>query len=450
MADNLDQLIARGPGQVDFSPLGDLFKDYQAAKIQAARSSLADAVGAGGVNGPDYDSAALHLLKAGDIQGASALANLAGAAQTRKLQLAQFNRPSFVPNIGNNAYGLPTPGFVNPNTQTGTPLNGGGGGGTGSPMNLSGIDPNKRGFDYLSQFPDEVQGAVRAYMAGGVLPSGNPRNNGIAAYAKQIAQKVANDVGNPDLADDTLYAERRRMRTDLGASGASSIGGIISNGKSAFEHLGTYSDALANIGNASYDFPGGSTIAAIQNYATNGPLASSATKAKITAANDAAQKYGAESTKFYAGTGGGEGERLMALKTNDPTKSSGEEMASYLETEKQLMLGRLQQKEAQISSTLGPDFLARHPVMTPDLQATISKIDANIARLRGQAPPSGAGGAPAGGTAPANATPAPLPKITTKAQVQDALDQARAAIAAGKDRGAVIQRLRQLGIEANP
>jgi hypothetical protein len=36
------------------------------------------------------------------------------------------------------------------------------------------------GDDYLKQFGPEVQGAVQAYMRGGVMPTGNPRNQGIA------------------------------------------------------------------------------------------------------------------------------------------------------------------------------------------------------------------------------------------------------------------------------
>lgn len=288
------------------------------------------------------------------------------------------------------------------------------------------VDHNAQGWDYLKQYPVEVEDAAKAYMGGGVMPTGNPRNQGIANVAKMAAQKVAADLGNPDLADDTLFSERRKMRTDLGSSSPNSIGGILSNGKSAFSHLANLSDKYAQLGNyGTGDTPAAGYLAEGANYVGNTLLASPHTLDKIQQVNDNALKYGQEATKFYAGSGGGEAERMAALKGVSPTHATSSEMAGFLQTEKELMMERLRQKEDQVRSTLGDHYLADHPVMTPDLQKTLGRIDANIAKLRGgaaaapqtvaqpQAPGQGQqpsqAAAPPAPTAPPQSAPAPAP-----------------------------------------
>ncbi len=248
------------------------------------------------------------------------------------------------------------------------------------------------GEEYLNQFSPEVKAAVKAYINGDVMPTGNPRLQGIAPFAKTVAQKYGQDLGIP--VSDATYASKRKMQMDIGSSSPNSIGGIISNGLSAFSHLANLSDKMVDLGNYNGpDVPGGGHLATIGNVAANVVAPSSATNAKIAAFNDNSLKYGQESTKFYAGTGGGEAERMHALSTLNPKTSSANEQAAFLETEKQLMLERLHQKEIQIENVLGPDYLKQHPIRTAELNATIAKIDANIAKLRGtnQAEPAAPG-----------------------------------------------------------
>ena len=87
MAD-IDDVIAQGPGRRDFSPLADMFAAWrqgaQARREDAladARASLPAVLGADGR--PDYGAAALHLLRAGDVHGATALAHVARAMAGR-------------------------------------------------------------------------------------------------------------------------------------------------------------------------------------------------------------------------------------------------------------------------------------------------------------------------------------------------------------------------------
>ncbi len=252
---------------------------------------------------------------------------------------------------------------------------------------VTAIDHSLSGDDYLNQFGPEVQSAVKAYMNGDVMPTGNPRAQTIASTAKIIAQKYGQDMGIP--VNDEIYAGKRKMITDLGATGNSSLGGVLSNGKSAFAHLANASDKLVDVGNYNGpNIPGGGIIASAGNLIGNF-AGTSATQGKIAAAKDNLMHYGQEATKFYAGSGGGEGERLAALRNNNPATASGNEQAAFLQTEKELMLERLGEKESQISSVLGPQYLVDHPVRTPDFQNSIAKIDANIAKLRGVAPQAG-------------------------------------------------------------
>lgn len=236
----------------------------------------------------------------------------------------------------------------------------------------------------LNNDEKSVLSAAQAYMEGGVMPTGNPRNLTIATHAKVVAQRVAAELGEPHLADDALYPARRKMQVDLASSGNSSIGGIISNGKSAFDHLanlGTQFVRLNNAGSASDWTP--AFIKQGANWVEN-TLGTPETKGKLQAVEDNALKYGQESTKFYSGSGGGEGERTMALRTVAGKGTTGTEQAAYLKTERDLMLGRLHEKENQIRDTLGSRYLSNHPVNTPELARTVAKIDNQIRLLRGE------------------------------------------------------------------
>lgn len=266
---------------------------------------------------------------------------------------------------------VPGKGFVKPEDAPGAP---GGGGGLG--------DMSKTGPEYLATVPKAQAGILQGMVDGTIQPPSS------FALAKPYWQGMLAAAKNLDPSfDANTWTSRHKMSSDMAASGNSSMGGILSNGKSAFKHLAEYTESASDLGNASHDFPGGGGIATAQNYLTNNPvMASSATRAKIGAINTNLGHFGQEATKFYSGTGGGVEERMNALKEMNPETKSSEEMASYAEKEKGLMLDRLHEKESQIRDTMGDAYLQKHPVFTPDLQRDIARIDANVARLRGSAP----------------------------------------------------------------
>ncbi len=277
---------------------------------------------------------------------------------------------------GQTPLGAETYSVFNQNTGELKPVNGD----QNNSQNAGLGNMSQQGPEYLATLPPQVRGTVQAMVEGRQAP---PSSFALSKPYWQSMIAAARNV-DPNF-DEATWKSRAQMAGDLGKSGANSIGGIISNGKSAFEHLANLSDKAADLGNYNGpNIPGGSLIASAENYLGNGPLSNSSQSAKVTAFNDNALKYGQEATKFYAGSGGGEAERMAALKTLNPKSSSANDQAAFLETEKQLMLGRLKQKEDQVRDVLGPAYLAAHPVMTPDLQATIARIDANVAKLRGQ------------------------------------------------------------------
>jgi hypothetical protein len=295
-----------------------------------------------------------------------------------------------------NILGVDVPYWSNPNAQTLTPAQ------PGSRSESAGGGAPE---DILAAAEKEMPGVsnrvAQLYRGEGGFP--NARTNKIDAVAMNVIQQI-----HPDW-NAELFKQKNTMRNDLAKSSAGTIGGILSNGKSAFEHLANLSGSLAGLGNVSGpDVPGGAHVGAVGNFIGNVAIPTPETKGKIAGANANALKYGQESTKFYAGTGGGEAERMNALRAMDPRSTLATEQAGFLEAEKELMLGRLRQKEAQVRSVLGDDYLEKKPIMDNELQGFIKKIDDNIAKLRGTAP-AATSSAPAGG-APATAPTAPQTK----------------------------------------
>lgn len=265
-----------------------------------------------------------------------------------------------------------------------TPALGGAGGGGGSPGSsilapgVPQFNDSLTGQERFNQYHPDIQATAKQYLNGDQIPTGNPRIQGIMPFAKTVATRYASDMGIPF--SDNIYQAKRKMQTDLAASGNSTMGGILANGKSAFGHLALAAEDSVGLGNASSPIP---HLDSLKNYTGNVLLPSSATKGKLAAARDSLGKFGTESTKFYAGTGGGVEERTAALKNNNPDTASGEQQASFFETEKRLMLERLDQKEAQIKDVLGEQYLKDHPVRDKLFDRNLARVDSAIAKLRG-------------------------------------------------------------------
>ena len=278
------------------------------------------------------------------------------------------------------------------------------------------VDPNLSGWDYAKQYPVEVQDAARSFMDGRTMPTGNPRNQGISTMAKMVAQKVATDLGRPELADDTLYPQRRQMQVELAKTTApQALGGQITFGGTALGHLAQYATDLADLHN-------------VNGYITNlghginwlsslGPEQAG----KINKAGEDAQHYGQEITKFYGGGPGGEGERNRFLAVSDPATKTPQELAGIVRGERDLIPERYAQIRANIDNILGPDAAAK-ALARLDTQTSMDKINRALANLDPTGPEATA---LRSGSSPAPAAAPSTQKFATPADVH-------AAVAAGK------------------
>jgi hypothetical protein len=332
------------------------------------------------------------LVRAG-VDPATAQAAALNPEILKTIAAAHFDtKPQFT-QIGEDMFGNKQYGFVQPNQLKVTPAGGGGTGGAGQGAGgylapgVTQVDQGKSGDDYLAQFSPEVQAAVKAYVGGESMPTGNPRK-GFTQAVKMIAQKYGQDIGLP--ADDTTFAARRQMRNQLSSGGPSSLGGQINVGNTALGHLADLSRKALDLGNVDVG------IAPLSHAINAARGLTSDQSAKLEALKAAAQHYGQEVTKFYAGSPGGVAERDRFMEAISGAKTP-QELAAVIATEAELMHSRLTSLESQIKGTLGP-MADKYPAVRPESQKALEMIDANVSRLKGGAP-----------TPSAQSTPLPKP-----------------------------------------
>jgi len=287
---------------------------------------------------------------------------------------------------GTDAMGNESYGFVNDREQTvnGKKI------GTGDNQANAGflasgvkqMDSSLTGQDYLKQFSPEVQAAVQNYIEGKSTPTGNPRK-GFTQTVKMIAQKVGADTGQQ--VDDTTFAARRQMRNQLSSSAPSSLGGQINIGNTAAGHLADLTQRALELGN--YD----TGIAPLSRIVNDVRGLGTEQAAKMEALKGAAQHYGQEITKFYAGSPGGVAERDRFIESVNGARSP-KELAAILATEGELMRSRLDALGGQIKGVLGDEGTKQYPVLRPDGEVALRKVEENVSKLKGgteAAKPSG-------------------------------------------------------------
>lgn len=275
-------------------------------------------------------------------------------------------------------------GFVNELDQTinGKPIGASGAGGqTTAGLLAPGVanyNPNLSGNDYLAQFSPEVQAAVKSYINGDVLPSGNPRQQGIASQAKTIAQKYGADMGIP--VSDALYAEKRKYRTELGSNSANTAGGQAKAFNQGISHLSDLADKLEKLDNS--NGLGIPLLAQGVNAARQG--LSTEQSAVADEAKSLGQTVAGEVGKLFSGAaGGGVHERELTRERFDTVKSRPQ-LAAALRATIETMQGGLsaleQNRDRILGSNSGVDFVGE------DTRAKIAKIQGVIDRLEGKAP----------------------------------------------------------------
>jgi hypothetical protein len=358
------QSVLRGGGI--FSAMNGTYNDPKSIAQQNLKSQ--------------YDAIRQTLITNGEAPSAASskamLAVMNPEAGKTIISEALSNKEKFQA-TGEDGLGGKTYGFVNERDQTinGKPI-GADGSGSGGGLLADGvkkIDSSLQGKDYLDQFSPEVQAAVQNYVDGKSMPTGNPRK-GFTQTIKMIAQKYGADTGQS--VDDASYVARRTMRNQLSSSSPSSLGGQINIGNTAAGHLADLSEKAVALGNVDTGLaPLSTAVNAVRGLGTE-------QAAKIDALRGAAQHYGQEITKFYAGSPGGVAERDRFIEQVNGTKDP-QRLAEILSTEAELMRSRLTALGGQIQGVLGDEGAKQYPVMRPDGEAGLAKVAENVARLRG-------------------------------------------------------------------
>lgn len=275
-------------------------------------------------------------------------------------------------------------GFINEREQTidGKPIGAGGGpqsGGGGLLAPGAAYNPNLSGDAYMAQFSPEVQAAAKAYMNGDVLPSGNPRQQGIASQAKTIAQKYGADMGIP--VSDALYSEKRKYRTELGTNSPNSAGGQAKAFNQGISHLTSLADNLEKLDNSNglFDIPATAKIANSTSQAFSNKQSAISDEAKALG-----QTVAGEVGKLFSGSaGGGVHERELTRERFDTVKSKPQ-LAAALRATLETMDGGLKALEQRRDSVLGPNSGVE--LVSDATKANIAKIQGAIDRLEGKAP----------------------------------------------------------------
>lgn len=237
------------------------------------------------------------------------------------------------------------------------------------------LDPTLSGDDYLKQFSPEVQSAVKAYMNGDVMPSGNPRMQGMANQAKIIAQKYGADMGIP--VSDATYSQRRTYRSQLGSNSPASAGGQAKAFSQGIEHMGHLADTLEKLDNSN-----GLGIPVVANAVNSIRQGTSTDQAAIAdKASSIGQTLAGEVGKLFSGSAGGGVHERELTRERFSTVKSKPQLAAALEGTLEMMQGGLTALEQRRDEVMGPNSGIRF--ITPETETKIAQIRSAIERLKG-------------------------------------------------------------------
>jgi hypothetical protein len=280
--------------------------------------------------------------------------------------------------------------WTNPLTQSVTPAVPGGQGGasTTSSQLFDQIEAARQGGasqdDLLQMMPPSLRSGVGAMISGRDIPA----NLSMRGAARDLTVRLAHAI-DPTF-DETMIPGRIKFAQGMAETTPGSNGGqkILLN--TALQHAAEASDRLVELDNIS---GGVAPVGHAINYLGNQLPGAAGTK---TALSDIAAKLSGEVGKLYSGSsGGGEAERQATAgrfsAENLPTESIG-----ALQATKSLILDKLNSLQNQRDQVYGSKGERIYPLVDPQTQAALAKIDANIAKLQGNAP---AGQSSAAGTA---------------------------------------------------
>lgn len=195
------------------------------------------------------------------------------------------------------------------------------------------VDSSLAGDDYLKQFSPEVQAATKAYINGDVIPTGNPRQKGIANIAKTIAQKYGQDTGIE--VNDRTYAAKRQFQVDLSRTNPASAGGQRVAMQTGIEHLESLAKRIEDLGNK--DVLGIAPLGRLVNSARG---LQTEQAGKVNAVQQASQLFSAEIMKMYSGSQGGGVHERDDMRARFDAAKTPQELGQAIDTGLDLIAGR--------------------------------------------------------------------------------------------------------------
>lgn len=249
---------------------------------------------------------------------------------------------------------------------------------------VSNVDQSLTGDDYLNQFSPEVKAAVKAYINGDVMPTGNPRQKTISTFAKTIAQKYGQDTGTP--VSDALYSQRRMYRSQLGSNTPNSAGGQAKAFNQGIEHMDALASTLEGLKNSN-----GFGIPFVADAINSGRQMLSTDQSAISdKAKGIGQTLAGEVGKLFSGTaGGGVHERALTMERFSTVKSPAQ-LGAALEATLEVMKGGLTALQQRRDEVLGPNSDVRF--VNPETEKKIARIQEVIDRLKGGSQPAASAG----------------------------------------------------------
>jgi hypothetical protein len=374
-------------GQGDSAPPGQ-----PATEVQTLRSRLPPGYRLLGVNGqPAYDKAGRVAVMAPDGSR-----DWLEVPQPTKKDLSQPNPPSGYRWI-TGADGKPALEAI-----PGGPAAPGGG------TNPDGLT----GEQFINTLPSDRAAQVRALYEGRMALS--PRLQA-SAQGKQLMSDLMNAY--PNDYDAILSGQRQKTANDFAAGTAAKN---ITALNTAIQHLGELHDLSGKLDNGSIG---------VFNTAKNF-VAKETGDADITNFNLTKHAVADELSRVFKGTGNSDTE-IKAWEDKVNSSMSPAQLQGVLNEAVTLMNGRIEALGDQYNRGMGKSVPAV-TLLSPESQATLARIKANPITGAASASPS----QQAAGTGPGEAARNSF----------DMLSQARDAIAKGAPRDAVIQRLRQNGV----
>lgn len=261
---------------------------------------------------------------------------------------------------------------VNPYDNTSKPIETGGGAAASIPSTAEpNYDPvTKRDEAFLKSLDPTTAAAVKDIADGNMAGSGRNLQK-LMPYVARYEQGFSNGT----------YTARNKFNTELGSQSASTVGGQKVLMGTALGHLGEAADSAVALNNT--NGLGSADIGHIANATKNRTTENSAI---ANGHNDRVAKFSGEVGKLYSGSSGGGVHEREESRGRLGSNLTSAELASGLESNRDLILSKQQALEQHAVDLFGPEGAKKYDFIGPEGRKSLEKIETAIAKLRGTAP----------------------------------------------------------------